>query len=56
MSSDYLKPSSKNFRQPTSNAKQNGNVMNPPRYPEIGGFTSAAKGPSKNGFSVKAPK
>ena len=42
MSSNFLKPSSRGFRQPTDNSLENGNIVNPPRYAELGGLSSGA--------------
>ncbi len=57
MSSDYLKPSSKGIREPLSNAKMNGRVMNPPRMAQLGGLTSAKrKGAMEvNSLKIKKP-
>lgn len=49
-----FKPKSARLRSPTSNAKENGPFVNPPRYPQLGGFTSASATP-KNGMAVKKP-
>lgn len=42
-------------RPPTSNAKQNGNIINPPRYAEFGGLKPGARGIAKNEMSVNMP-
>lgn len=57
MTQTYLKPTSKGFRQPTDNALQNGNIMNPPRYAEMGGLTSGAKSKAMhaNNKTLKKP-
>lgn len=49
-----FKPKATRMRSPTSNAKDNGPFVNPPRYPQLGGFASSACVP-KNGMAVKKP-
>lgn len=49
------KPSSRGMRNPTSNEKQNGRITNPPRFAEMGGFTSTRKGFKKNNMAIKKP-
>lgn len=49
------KPSSRGLRSPTSNEQMNGRVKNPPRYAEMGGFTSNRKGFKKNNMGIKTP-
>lgn len=48
MSSNFLKPSSTGLRQPTDPKQINGDVVNPPRYAELGGLS----GPSKTKTTV----
>lgn len=56
MSGDRLfPPKEKGFRAPTSNATRNGDIINPPRYSEMGGLSSGSKVGPKGPFSVKAP-
>ena len=43
MPSRFLEPPSSGLRQPTDNAKNNGQMVNPPRYAELGGLTTAGK-------------
>ena len=43
------------MRSPTGNAMENGRIQNPPRYPEIGGFTSAGKGFKNNKYKIRKP-
>lgn len=50
-----FKPSSKGMREPTSNEQNNGQVVNPPRYAEMGGFTSGRKGFKSNDKKIKKP-
>jgi len=49
-----LEPGSAPLRNPTSNAKENGRIMNPPRYPDFGGAYDASM-VRKNNFDVKKP-
>ena len=49
------KPSSRGIRSPTSNEKNNGQIVNPPRMAEMGGFTSTRKGFAKNNMTIKKP-
>jgi hypothetical protein len=55
MSETPFKPRRAPMRAPTSNEKQNGRIENPPRYPEIGGFTSAGRGFRNNRMKVRKP-
>lgn len=50
-----FKPSSKGMREPTSNQQNNGQVVNPPRFAEMGGFTSTRKGFKKNDKTIRKP-
>jgi len=53
---DFLfKPSTRGKRDPVSNDKNNGRIVNPPRFAEIGGLKSARKGMAKNAMSIKKP-
>ena len=43
-------------RSPTTNAQQNGRIVNPPRFAEFGGLKSAAKvGKMGKGMSLSKP-
>lgn len=44
----FLGPNAGSLRDPLSNAKEHMRNRNPPRFSEIGGFSSASKGFSKN--------
>lgn len=54
---DFLKPSSKGRRDPLSNSKTNGRIVNPPRFAELGGLSSAKKKGAmmKNSLSIRKP-
>ena len=43
------------IRPPTSNARYHGNIVNPPRFAELGGLKSASEGDRKNDMVVVAP-
>lgn len=49
-----FKPKAAKLRSPTSNQKENGPFVNPPRYPQMGGFKpeNAVK---KNDMTVQKP-
>lgn len=53
----YLEPNSRGFREPTSNEKVNGNVVNPPRMAEIGGLSTTRKSHAmaKNSMTIRSP-
>lgn len=55
--SDYLKPSSKGKRGETENARHNGRVVNPPRFAQLGGLSSAKKkgAMSANDLKIRKP-
>jgi hypothetical protein len=43
-------------RSPTSNQQENGNIVNPPRFSEFGGLSSAsARGLKKNDKGIRMP-
>ena len=44
-----------NVRSPITDKQQNGQVVNTPRYDQLGGLSSPAKAGSKNQFVVKPP-
>jgi hypothetical protein len=43
------------LRDPRSNTMVNGNIVNPPRYAELGGLTSADKAMKRNDMRIVAP-
>ena len=55
MSKGLFKPSSRGIRNATTNEKQNGRIINPPRFMELGGFSSVGKGFTKNNKSIQKP-
>jgi hypothetical protein len=43
-------------RNPTSNEKENGSIVNPPRFAEFGGLSSGnARGINKNNKTIQLP-
>lgn len=55
MSDNLFKPSSLGIRDPLTNNKNNMRIVNPPRFPEVGGFVSKAKGFFKNALNIGKP-
>lgn len=52
----YLSPKiGPGLRRPTDNSKEHGKTVNPPRYAEFGGLSSAAKALTKNKLTIKVP-
>jgi hypothetical protein len=51
----YLKPGSRGFRQPTDNTQDNSNIVNPPRFSQLGGLSSASKAVQRNDKVLKKP-
>lgn len=51
----FLAPNAGSLRDPTSNAKEHGRMRCPPRFMEMGGFSSARKGFSKNDKKLSKP-
>lgn len=43
------------IRDPVSNEKENGNIVNPPRFAEFGGFSSASRGLTRNNQRIIRP-
>lgn len=57
MAKDVLAPHATSARHPTDAAQKHGQVLNAPRYPQIGGADKATKkgGPFRNGLSLRKP-
>jgi hypothetical protein len=51
--STLFKPRNAPIRKPTSNAKDNGRIVNPPRFSQIGGLKSGSL--FEDHFSLKKP-
>jgi hypothetical protein len=52
--SELFKPSSAGRRGITENAKDNGKFINPPRFPELGGFNNISP-VQQNNLRIKKP-
>lgn len=50
-----FKPSERGIRDPLSNNQQNMRIVNPPRFPVLGGFTGRTKGFFKNLLGIMRP-
>jgi hypothetical protein len=50
-----FKPSERGIRDPISNKQDNMRIVNPPRFPVLGGFSSKAKGFFKNMLHIGKP-
>jgi hypothetical protein len=50
-----VKPSGRGIRDPLTNAQNNGRVVNPPRFPVFGGFSSATKAFFRNALHIVKP-
>lgn len=49
--SNFLRPSEGGLRMPTDKSKNNGPIINPPRYAELGGLNGPSKiAPGVNGI------
>ena len=57
MPSKYLEPSSKGKRGELENGKNNGRIVNPPRFAALGGLSSAKKrgAMTRNSMSIRRP-
>ena len=56
MSGDRMfRPREKGLRDPTTDERKNGRIVNPPRFAHLGGLSSARKGAVKNEMIVKKP-
>lgn len=57
MPSRFLEPSSAGLRQPTDPNKENGRIINPPRFADkgMGGLTSPKKIAATNNLTIKKP-
>lgn len=53
----YLKPSSKGRRGQLDNARENGRVVNVPRFAQLGGLSSAKKkgAMTRNNLKIRKP-
>lgn len=44
----FLGPNAGSIRDPISNAQENGRIVNPPRFAQIGGLSSSGKAIKRN--------
>lgn len=50
-----FEPSSNGRRKATDNSRENGRVINPPRFAQLGGLTSASKALTGNNLKIRKP-
>jgi hypothetical protein len=55
MAARYLEPSTAGLRKPTDPSKDNGQIINPPRYAEHGGLDKPARIAQKNPLTISKP-
>ena len=57
MTSRYLEPSQKGKRGELDNTKNNGRIVNPPRFAQLGGLSSAKRKGAimKNTMGIRKP-
>jgi hypothetical protein len=55
MSERFLEPSSAGLRKPTDPQKENGQILNPPRYAELGGLDKPSRIAQKNPLHISKP-
>lgn len=53
--SKFLEPSPAGLRKPTDAQKENGQIINPPRYAEFGGLDAASRTAEKNILTISKP-
>lgn len=51
----FLEPSADGLRKPTDPQKENGQIINPPRFAEIGGLDKPMRVFQKNPFGIRKP-
>lgn len=55
MPTRFLEPSTAGLRKPTDPQKENGQVINPPRYAEHGGLDKPSRIEQKNPLTISKP-
>lgn len=55
MSKGLYKPTTKGMRRPLDNTIDSGMIVQPPRFPEIGGLKSPSKIGRKNRMNLRKP-
>lgn len=53
--SRYLEPSSEGLRKPTDPQKENGQIINQPRFAEHGGLDKPSRVEQKNPLTISKP-
>lgn len=51
----FLEPSTTGLRKPTDSGKENGQVINPPRYAQMGGLDKPSRIAEKNTLTIRKP-
>jgi hypothetical protein len=51
----YLQPSADGLRKPTDPQKENGQIINPPRFAEFGGLDAPHRVSQKNPLTISKP-
>lgn len=51
----FLLPNGGSIRDPLSNQQDHGRVFNPPRFPQVGGFSGPNKGTYRNSKKLASP-
>lgn len=55
MTNRYLQPNPDGLRKPTDPQKENGQIINPPRYAELGGLDAPRRIFQKNPLTISKP-
>lgn len=55
MTTKFLEPSAGGLRKPSDAQKENGQIINPPRFSEMGGLDKASRVAQKNPLSIRKP-
>jgi hypothetical protein len=55
MATRFLEPSSSGLRKPTDPQKDNGQMINPPRYSELGGLDKPSRIAQMNPLKISKP-
>jgi len=51
----FLEPSAEGLRKPTDPQKENGQIINPPRFAEFGGLDRPSRIAQENALSISKP-
>lgn len=55
MTTKFLQPSGDGLRKPTDAQKENGQIINPPRFAEMGGLDASKRVAQKNALRIQKP-